>query len=487
MQFHKSSASSFFSMALRCLYIGVCILLASCTLDQKSTDFIKNIAAPRKITQRDDASHKAIIEKYGGIYQHSGLEGLINTVLTRLVSVLQHPRHFFSVTVLNSPGLNAFSLPNGSLYITRGLLTLANDSSELAAVLAHEMAHVIAHHGLVRQKKLKAAKIGRRIVDEALGDSISTRIALMANQLRFLEFSREQELEADALGIRMIGHAGYDPYASSRFLKAMESFFRFKRRGRNLESSTNFFSAHPGTPKRIEYAKKHARFFGSPEVKLKNRKSFLTGISGILFGNHWREGFVRNDRFIHLELGIAFSVPEKHTIHNLPAMVTITGPNEMATRFDSVIWHKNHSLDSYLKSPWVKGLVKSSVRSLKINGFEAVTALAKNGGWNFSITLIGTGTRFFRFISVSPKLTYEWKQTAHAIASSFHRLSIKEEESYRPLRLRIVTVGEGDSLRSMAKRMHGMERPLTLLRLLNRLQQNEKLQPGDRLKIVVED
>src|SRR5690606_37670163 len=128
----------------------------------------------------------------------------------------------YTLTILNSPAINAFALPGGFIYVTRGLIALANDSSELAAVIAHEMAHVTAAHALARQDRLASVAIVDRVAD-VLGDDAAVEAAETA-RLTFAQFSQAQELEADAIGIATLAAAGLDPFAAARFLTSMGRF-----------------------------------------------------------------------------------------------------------------------------------------------------------------------------------------------------------------------------------------------------------------------
>ena len=114
--------------------------------------------------------HPLVLAKYGGEYRDSEAEKALALIVGRLIAVSDDPTHVFKVTILNTPKINAFALPGGFVYVTRGLLALANDSSEIAAVIAHEMAHVSANHAILRQEKISSAELGEKIVTEVLGE-----------------------------------------------------------------------------------------------------------------------------------------------------------------------------------------------------------------------------------------------------------------------------------------------------------------------------
>jgi predicted Zn-dependent protease len=443
--------------------------------------------------------HPRILATYGGEYSDPKLERSIARIVGSLTLDPDNPNQTYQITILNSPNINAFALPGGFLYLTRGLLALANDSAEVAAVVAHEMAHVTANHGIQRQQKeAEEVLAAQHVRDDARGEVLAARVvsdvlgggdtggqvALIRGKLRLAQFSRNQELEADAIGIRSIGRAGYDPYAASRFLQSMAAYAE----SRTVESSANrsldFLASHPNPPQRIDLATRHARQFGMPGVGIRERNSFLDGIDGMLFGDTPEEGFVRGTSFVHPILGISFEVPQGFVIDNSAAAVTAAGPGDMAVRFDGVTVEPRQSLTAYVQSGWVAGLDPASVRQTTINGNEAVNAQAQAEGWQFDVTLIRSGRQVYRLLTAAPLSSNNLKNVAGSVAASFRTLSDAEKAQIRPLRIRVVQVGAGDNVASMAGRMVGTNRPLELFQLLNGLGPGASLSVGDRVKIV---
>ena len=272
------------------------------------------------------------------------LERMVAKVVGNLTVVSANPTQTYRITILNSPNVNAFALPGGYLYVTRGLLALANDSSELAAVIAHEMGHVTANHGLQRQQLEAEEGLATKVVSDVLGDSPTAKAALIRGKLWLAQFSRNQELEADAIGIKSIGEAGYDPYAAGRFLQSMSAYTDFRSISGATDASLDFLATHPNTPQRIDLAQRLARNFGPPGIGTRDRDAFLAGIDGLLYGDTPEEGYVRGQTFLHPGLGVSFTVPDGFVIDNSAAAVTATGPGDMAIRFDGVAIDKSRPL-----------------------------------------------------------------------------------------------------------------------------------------------
>ncbi len=171
----------------------------------------------------------------------------------------------YKVTILNSPAVNAFALPTGQLYITRGLLALANDNSEIASVLSHEMAHVIARHAAIREDQIRQAAILNRVASDVIGDPQMGALALAKSKIALATFSRGQEFEADGIGVGISSRAGFDPYGATRFLTSMGRSSELRSGNSKTDTRTmEFLSSHPATPERVANATLNARQYSAP-------------------------------------------------------------------------------------------------------------------------------------------------------------------------------------------------------------------------------
>jgi predicted Zn-dependent protease len=447
---------------------------------------VDNVTANSKLAELARAQHPRILATYGGEYSDPKLERMVAKVVGSLTTVSANPTQTYRITILNSPNVNAFALPGGYLYITRGLLALANDSAELAAVIAHEMGHVTANHGLARQKLEAEEGLATKVVSDVLGDSPTARAALIRNKLKLAQFSRNQELEADAIGIKSVGEAGYDPYAASRFLQSMSAYTDFRSVSGATDPSLDFLATHPNTPQRIELAQRHARAFGPPGVGTRDRDSYLAGIDGILYGDTPEEGYVRGNTFLHPKLGVAFSVPDGFIIDNSASAVTATGPGNMAIRFDGVSLDQNRALTDYVRSGWVAGLDDASVHPETINGNEAVVARASADGWRFDIAVIRAGGQVYRLLTAAPANSTALDSVARSVSGTFRLLSAQEKAALKPLRIRVVAVRAGQTMGTLAAQMTGVDRKLDLFKVLNAIGPAGNVSAGDKVKIVTD-
>src|SRR6476646_3898834 len=158
-------------------------------------------------TPASEREHERILSSYGGPYDDPKLEALISKTVNRLVAVSDRPDQAYKVTILNSGAVNAFALPTGQLYVTRGLIALASDTSELSSVLSHEMAHVLSKHAAMREAQAQQTSIAARVLTEMGNDPEVTAFTLAKSKLTMANFSREQELTADDMGVAISAHA----------------------------------------------------------------------------------------------------------------------------------------------------------------------------------------------------------------------------------------------------------------------------------------
>jgi len=428
-----------------------------------------------------------ILTSYGGEYRDARLERMVAKIVGRLTAISESPGQTYRVVILDSPNINAFALPGGYVYVTRGLLALANDSAEVAAVIAHEMAHITANHGILRARKEKEIALSDRVANEILAGNQRDE-TLIRGRLKLAGFSRSQELQADIIGIRMIAAAGYDPFAAPRFLQAMEDYSRFRDISGAKDASLDFLSNHPSTPQRVRLAVEQARKAGAPAVGDTDRTAFLRGIDGMIFGddNIGSGLYIRGRSFIDSQSGIIFSVPRGFSLSYKNNIIMAAGSDDTALRFDSVTLDKPQSSQTYIAGGWVSGLDKASIRASNIGGLPAAMARAQNAQWRFSILVLMGKNRVYRFLTAAPKSGRDPAPAGLETANSFRLLSPQERAAVKPLRLRMHTVAAGETADSLAAEMQFHDRSLELFRLINGFAARQALRPGAMVKLIMQ-
>jgi predicted Zn-dependent protease len=468
-------------------------MLAGCittAVPETRTAMLKLPEPPKAaaVSPANQREHQRILAAYNGAYDDPRLEATINDTIDKLVAASEQPEKSYRITILNSPAINAFALPGGQLYVTRGLIALANDSSELASVLAHEMAHVVARHAAIREDQARQVALVSRVVNDVLTDPDMGALALAKSKIALASFSRGQEFEADGIGVGIAARAGYDAYGAQRFLTSMGRNSELRPVSHNIDPrAPDFLSSHPATPERVRNAQRNARQVSAPGSGERDRAAYLAALDGIVYGEDPSEGFVRGRRFLHPKLGFTFVAPEGFALDNTAqAVLGVKEGGGQALRLDVVRVPAEQTLREYLQSGWIENIDDKSIEDLSINGFAAATATAKGDQWDFRLYAVRFGSDVYRFIFAAKQKTAEIDKNFREAVATFRRMSLAESKATKPLRLKIVTVAPSDTVERLASRMATSDRPLERFRVLNGLGASDRVKPGDSVKMVVE-
>ena len=426
--------------------------------------------------------HPRIVAAYGGVYSDRPAEIMVARIVSRLLAAADQPNAQFQITILDSSEVNAFALPGGYIYVTRGILALASDTSELAAVLAHEIAHVTLRHARARTDRTRTTQIVDRVMTGVFGGDTSSDATANRNRESMAAFSQNQELEADREGIKFAGKAGYDPQAAARFLGVMGRFAVFSAGENNGEG---FLSSHPSTPARVQKALDTATsMFGKAQVGETDSEGYLASIAGLTFGDSPSQGSIVGRKFVHPSSKFTFTVPAGYTLQNSQsAVVGVAGDGE-AVRFDSAEVQPNMALTDYLKSGWIAGLKAESVSAQSFNGVEMASGLAQTDQWFFRVSVMRLDGQVYRFIFAAKSDSARFAQGAEATLQSFRRTEASDLSGIRKVVIRVVTAKAGDSADGLAKQMGGLARGSELFYIINDLYPGDPIVPGAKYKVV---
>ena len=441
----------------------------------------RTVSAPVATSGPDStvfAEQTRLVATFGGEYAAPApLIDLVREIVAKIVAASDDPAVRYRVTVLNSPSINAFALPTGDLYVTRGLLALANDTSELAAVLAHEVGHVTAKHASQRAEFERQATT-------AMPDSISGPNGA-ASRFLLASFSRGQELEADEVGIRTIAKAGYDPYGAARFLASLARQTTFVGEIRP-SARYSFLSSHPSTPQRLAAALETARAnVGATSIEA-DRARYLTALSGIAYGDDPFGGVVRGRRFLHARLDFMMLAPEGFVLENSPqAVIGVTGNGQEALRLDTVRLG-GAGPEAALAGGWIDGATNSEITPFSINGLSGATATAKGPEWTFRLAAIQKGEDIFRIIFAAREMTPVLDRTFLASIGSFRTLTSDEKLGLRPQRLETVAAGGDDTAMTLLTKSDRADNALDRFLVLNGLDR-PKIRAGELYKLILSE
>ena len=445
-----------------------------------------------------EAEHPKLLAEFGGEYRNRRIQLYIDRVGKRLAPFTEYQIYPYRFTVLNSPIVNAFALPGGFVYVSRGLLALAANEAEVAGVIAHELGHVNARHGAERRSAATLAQLGvlaATLGGAALGVDPNTTarlgqgIAMMAIQ----GYSRTQEFEADRLGVRYLARAGYDPDAMVTFLSTLRSQSKIEAELLGLPPGSvdefNFMSTHPRTVDRVKAATEAAAVARPAGARIA-RDDYLTALDGMLFGDDPSEGLILGQRFAHPGLRVEFTVPKGFRLQNSPKHVTATSSDGAAIVFDIAKAKRKGPAADYILGEWAANAQLRAVERLKVEGRDAATALTgartRRGDADIRLVAVRRDARsFYRFLFVSPGgETRERSESYHDTVRSFHRLSPAQASAIKPLRLLVVPSQPGDKVAILARNLPYGRANARWFRMMNGLARSAEPAPNQRLKVI---
>ena len=434
--------------------------------------------------------HRQLVASFGGEYRTPALTQILAELAGKLGRATDLPGQRYRVTVLNSPIVNAFALPGGDVYLTRGLLALANDTSEIASVLAHEIAHVTAKHAVAREELEKTSTLVSRVETEIRRNPAGADVVRNQRRLAIASFSRQQELEADEISVRTIARAGYDPYGASRFLSSLSrtASARAAILGESANPRLDITSTHPTTPERIQRVIAQARQAGAPGLVEAGRNRWLNALNGMTYGEDQTQGFARGNAFIHPKLGFAYTAPPDFVLENTSqAVIGIRPGRNEALRLDTLRAQGDAPLTEYLaKNVVVEGAENSVIEALIVDGLAGATAVAKDREWSYRVFAARFGGRIYRVTLAAMEYSPETDQRFMESIRSFKRLTPKEAAAARPYRIGLVTAAAGDTAETLAAKMAFPDRQLDRFLVLNGLEPGDAVSAGTRYKVVAE-
>ncbi|MFQ5623238.1 MAG: M48 family metalloprotease [Paracoccaceae bacterium] len=455
-----------------------------------------------------DQTHPKILARYGGEIRNQQVSDYVTRIGRKLARYSSQPRARWTFTVLDTPEVNAFAIPGGYVYVTRGLLALANSEAELAGVLGHEIGHVTAGHVASRRERSNEAGLGvllGAVVGGLLGGKeglrqgleLSTRVA--AGYVA--RHSQEQEFAADKIGVRILARAGYDTFAQADFLDNMAEKARLDARLQGKAYNPNavsFFASHPATADRVRRAIEAARRQGARvgAGAPRNERRYMLLIDGMIYGDSRQQGLVRGRRFSHPVLRFTYRVPAGFHIANSAAAVTAMGPSGSRLILDSRKY-RGERLDRYISRNWAPAISRihragrlTGLRRTGVNGLDAATASmpVRIGAQNMlaQLAAIRLDGRIYRLIGVSPVGDRATQRGIAKAIRSFRALSRAEAAGLKPYRIRVHEVRSGDTIAGLSRLMRVEAFPQDHFRTLNGYDDGNAMRAGDIVKLVVE-
>jgi len=428
-----------------------------------------------------------------GLYEDKKLQDFITKEGNKMVKVSHRPNLDFEFKILNSPVVNAFALPGGYVYFTRGILAHFSNEAEFAGVLGHEIGHVTARHGAEQYTNQMLSQIGLIV-----GMVVSPTVRQFAEeisqgvQLMMLSNSRANESQSDELGVEYSTKIGYDANQMANFFRTI---------GRIGESSggevlPTFLSTHPNPHDRFtrvhELAAEWQNKLNLPEYKV-NRNSYLEMIDGIIYGEDPREGYTDNNVFYHPELRFSFPYPSGWQLANMPQQIQMAPKNQNAIMLFSLA-QANSPQEAANAFVQQFQLTVAETNNKTVNGYPAYQMVADQLNAqdpSQNVRLISyfyhdkKNNLIYQMLGVAPQ--QEFSQLSNYFLftmDNFKMLTDPSRINVKPEQIRVVSVPSSMTLEQALRRYNMPADRFNELAILNSMELNQKLQANEKIKVV---
>lgn len=430
-------------------------------------------------------THEQIQQQFG-IYDGPEINAYVSRIGDTMTGHTHRPHLEYHFAVLDSPVVNAFAAPGGYIYVTRGILAMMNSEAELAVVLGHELGHVNARHSMSRLSSATMAQLGL-----LAGSAISQTFADLAGlagtglQLLFLQYSRDDEREADTLGVTYARHGKYNPAKMIDFFATLEKMGDLS----GGHALPGFLSTHPLTSERIENTR---AMITEQDQNLNIRSSdYFKSIQGMVYGSDPRQGYVEGDSFYHPVMRFAYTIPKDWNVQNLPSQVIMISPKEDA----GIILQAEQSTQdpaayAAAKAKDYEGASLRGEQNRNINGLAAYQQIwdgTQEDGTKLRLhlTYIQYTSHIFTFMGLSRLQDYDtYTPTFGASASSFRRLTDRKYLDRQPKRIKLMTADGRQTLQAILER-EGLPKELwPRFAIINALELGQVPERGRIVKVI---
>jgi predicted Zn-dependent protease len=470
-------------------------LLGSCATNPVSGErelSLMSEAQEVQLGQEMDAQ----VRREMGLYDDAELQRYVQNIGLRLARASERPNLPWQFAVVDEPAINAFALPGGYIYLTRGILPFLDDEAQLAGVLGHEIGHVTARHAAQQYTKATTAGIGVTLLSIFVPEARPLQnITETALGVLFLKHGRDDELQADRLGVQYAARTGWNPAGVAGMLTTLA---RLDEAAGSRRGVPNWLSTHPAPADRVDKVQAAIQQAAASPVGTSggagtiDRAEFLNRIDGIVYGDSPSQGTVRGNAFLHRDLRFGLNFPQGWDIRNTPTQVLAKAPERENYMLLQLVQNPQGTLEQVARG----GMANAGFRQLnggasEINGLDAYVGTYQGNleGIGNVVTVaahIVNGRNVYMLAGLAPPNQFEGVE-AQFVSSirSFRSLSQNEAANIRPNRVEVYTVRSGDTWQSIASRAgEGTIKPTTLA-IMNNSDPTQQPRPGDRIKIVV--
>jgi predicted Zn-dependent protease len=466
------------------------LLLTHCAQNPVSggKDFV--LMSEQQEIQQGAQAHKEVLQEYG-VVNDPQLQAYVSRIGRDLAAKSHRSNLDWHFTVVESPQVNAFALPGGYIYITRGIMAYLNSEAELAGVVGHEIGHVTARHGVRQQSTATVVGLGAilgSILVPGLDTQAGSSLLQALGQSLVAGYGREHELEADRLGAEYIAKTGYNPQAMVEVIGVLKNQELYdielaKQEGREPRRYHGVFDTHPSNDVRLRQVVGEAKKYQVANPA-ENRDAYLNATNGMYFGDSPEQGVIRNNALLHEKLGIAVQFPPGWRVQNQPDRVVAVN-----TQGTALVELKPGPKNAQPMDTLQKGLKfdqGARFESGNVNGHPAAFAAgAMQGKPVLAAAIKHNGNQYLLAALAKDADAYNRNRNEmKAAINSFHSLSAEERKLARPHVIRVIQAQPGMTMAQLA-----MQSPLgksaeAQLRLMNNLYPAGEPKPGQMIKII---
>lgn len=443
---------------------------------------------------------KQIQQQYG-VYDDDGLQNYVDKVAQDVLAhsdmrgedVEEKYRNTeFTFRVLDSPVVNAFALPGGYVYVTRGLLANLRNEAQLAVVLGHEIGHVAARHASQRafeQQIGQIALIGGAVAGQELlgipGQSI-LNLGGQAAQLMFLKYSRDDESESDKLGVEYSAKSNYAAAEGAEFFTTLK-----RLSDQSGQSIPTWASTHPDPSQREQRIPQLAEKWREEGYKMniEHTDEFMQEIDNLVFGDNPRQGFTENGVFYHPDLEFQFPYPEDWQLVNTPTAVQIVNQDQNAIiifQIDSENSSPQASVQQFLDQEGVTTGSTSSASNHGLNGYEAIATAQTQDGNEVKLYLysVAYGGNIYRFVTYTTAGNFDrYDDVFMETSNGFDELNDRDKLNVQPVRLNVFRADRSGSFESFLPGSLPMDITPDDVAIANQVELGTTIEEGTWIKI----
>ena len=390
------------------------------------------------------------IKKEYGVYQDPKLTAYLDGLYQRLGKLSHRPNLPYQFKVVDVSVVNAFAVPGGYVYFTRGILASLNNEAELAGVMGHEIGHITARHSAQQMSRAQLAQIGL-LAGMVLSDTfraLSDAVGLGVGML-FVSFSRENERQADDLGVEYASKAGYDARQMANFFETLEKM----NPGSDKTGLPSWFSTHPSPEEREKTVRERAaewqKQLGLKDPKI-NRDQYLKEIDGLVYGEDPRQGFVDKGVFYHPEMRFQFPVPAQWKVNNATSNVQMVSKEGDAAILFSLAPGKSpaETAKAFASKNKASVLQSGSVNVHGLSSYRLISDIpTQKGNYRVLSYFIQREQQIYAFHGLTtPALFARYDETFENTMRQFDQLSDPKRINVKPSRIRIKSAGRTESM-----------------------------------------